>query len=181
MKRSNKITIAIIIFFTIIILIIVGREIAGLYFNKKFSKRPPPGVVVEIIKSKKFSQTLESYCTSLSNKTESYRIKKNELLEEIDFNRKIKKGNIIAKLKSANIIAPFSGILGKRGISESTLGSENSIILTLDDTSTIFCDLKIPEIYAGVIKKDLNLQAKFAAYKNNKYEYSIIPIHFFKF
>ena len=47
MKRSKKITIAIVIFFLIIALVVIGRYGVGLYFKKKFSKRPPPGVVVE--------------------------------------------------------------------------------------------------------------------------------------
>tara|TARA_Y100000294_G_scaffold140344_1_gene134070 strand:- start:67 stop:606 length:540 start_codon:yes stop_codon:yes gene_type:complete len=59
--------------------------------------------------------------------------------------------------------------LGKRGISESTLGSENSLILTLDDSSEVFSDLKIPEIYASILKKGLPIKAKFSAYKNKTY------------
>ena len=169
MKQSKKITIFIIIFFVIITTIIVGRQMVGLHFQKKFGKRPPPSVIVEVITKKKFSQKLESYCTSLSNKTKSYRIKKDELLEPINFNNKINKGDIIAKLTTGNIISSFSGILGKRGISESTLVSENTIILTLDDTSIIYCDLKIPEIYAAVIKKNLKLKAKFSAYRDKIY------------
>ncbi len=110
MKRSKKITIGIIIFFLLIALIIIGRYGAGLYFKKKFSKRPPPGVIVEIVSNKSFSQSLESYCTSLSSKTKSYKIKKNELLEPIKFNRKVNKGDIIAKLTNKTISAPFSGM-----------------------------------------------------------------------
>ena len=170
MKRSKKITIAIIIFFLAITLIIVGRYGIGLYFNKKFSKRPPPGVIVEVVTNKKFSQSLESYCTSLSSKTLSYKIKKNELLEPINFNNKVNKGDIIAKLSTKTIIAPFAGVIGKRGISESSLGSENTIILTLDDSRKILCDLKIPEVYAAVLKKDLKLRATFSAYKEKTYE-----------
>ena len=148
----------------------------GLYFKKKFSKRPPPGVVVEIVSSKNFSQSLESYCTSLSSKTSSYKIKKNELLEPINFNSKVNKGDVIAKLSSKIITAPFSGIIGKRGISGSSLGSENTIILTLDDSRKILCDLKIPETYAAVLKKDLKLKAKFSAYKDKSYEGKIESI-----
>ena len=96
MKRSTKITTFIIIFFLIIALIIIGRYAIGLYFKKKFSKRPPPGVVVEVVSNKKFNQSLESYCTSISVKTKSYLIKKDELLKPINFNKKINKGNIIA-------------------------------------------------------------------------------------
>jgi len=170
MKRSKKITIGIVIFFLLIALVIIGRYGVGLYFKKKFSKRPPPGVIVEIVTNKSFSQSLESYCTSLSSKTKSYKIKKNELIEPINFNRKVIKGDVIAKLTNKNITAPFSGILGKRGISGSSLGSENTIILTLDDSKKVLCDLKIPEVYAAVLKKDLNLNAKFSAYKNKIYK-----------
>ena len=176
MKRSKKITTFIIIFFLIIALIIIGRYAMGLYFKKKFSKRPPPGVVVEIVSSKNFSQSLGSYCTSLSSKTSSYKIKKNELLEPINFNSKVNKGDVIAKLSSKIITAPFSGIIGKRGISGSSLGSENTIILTLDDSRKILCDLKIPETYAAVLKKDLKLKAKFSAYKDKSYEGKIESI-----
>ena len=170
MKRSKKITTSIIIFFLVIALIIIGRYAIGLYFKKKFSKRPPPGVIVEIVSNKSFSQSLESYCTSLSSKTTSYKIKKNELLEPINFNTKVNKGEVVAKLSSKTIVAPFAGIIGKRGISGSSLGSENTIILTLDDSRKILCDLKIPEVYAAVLKKDLKLRAKFSAYKNKTYE-----------
>ena len=170
MKRSKKIALGIIVFFTIITIVIVGRYSVGLYFKKKFSKRPPPGVIVEIVANKDFSQTLESYCTSLSSKTISYKIKKNELLEPIKFDVKVKKGEVIARLAEKNILAPFVGILGKRGISDSSLGSENTIILTLDDSKKVLCDLKIPEVYAAVLKKDLKLRAKFSAYKDKTYE-----------
>ena len=176
MKRSKKITITIIIFFLVIALIIIGRHAMGLYFKKKFSKRPPPGVVIEVVSNKNFSQSLESYCTSLSSKTSSYKIKKNELSEPINFNTKVNKGDVVAKLLSKTIIAPFSGVIGKRGISGSSLGSENTIILTLDDTRKVLCDLKIPEVYASILKKDLELKAKFSAYKDKTYEGKIESI-----
>ena len=170
MKRSKKITTAIIIFFLIIALIIVGRYAIGLYFKKKFSKRPPPSVIVEVLANKSFSQSLESYCTSLSSKTASFKIRKDELLEQISFGKKVNKGDVIAKLSSKTVTAPFSGIIGKRGISGSSLGSENTIILTLDDFRKVLCDLKIPEVYTAILKKDLKLRATFSAYKDKTYE-----------
>ena len=170
MKRSKIITSVIIIFFLVIALIIIGRYAIGLHFKKKFSKRPTPGVIVEIVSNKSFSQSLESYCTSLSSKTTSYKIKKNELLEPINFDIKVNKGDVVAKLSSKTITAPFAGIIGKRGISESSLGSENTIILTLDDSKKILCDLKIPEVYVAILKKGLKLRATFSAYKDKTYD-----------
>lgn len=173
MKRSKKVTIGIIIFFIIVATVIGGRTAMGIYFKNKFGKRPPPGVMVEIVSEKKFSQTIESYCTALSSKTTSFKIKKSELVEPIDFEAKVKKGDIIARLSSKTIIAPFEGRIGTRGISSSILGTD-SIILTLDDSEKIFCDLQIPEVFAAVLKKDLKVNAKFLAYKDKLYEGIIV-------
>ena len=173
MKRSKKVTIGIIIFFIIIATVIGGRTAMGIYFSKKFGKRPPPGVIVEIVSEKKFSQTIESYCTALSSKTTSFKIKKSELVEPIDFEAKVKKGDIIARLSSKTIVAPFEGRIGTRGISSSILGTD-SIILTLDDSEKIFCDLQIPEVFAAVLKKDLKVNAKFLAYKDKLYRGIIV-------
>ena len=173
MKRSKKVTIGIIIFFIIVATVIGGRTAMGIYFKNKFGKRPPPGVIVEIVSEKKFSQTIESYCTALSSKTTSFKIKKSELVEPIDFEAKVKKGDIIARLSSKTIVAPFEGRIGTRGISSSILGTD-SIILTLDDSEKIFCDLQIPEVFAAVLKKDLKVNAKFLAYKDKLYEGIIV-------
>ena len=173
MKRSKKVTIGIITFFVIVATVIGGRTAMGIYFKKKFGKRPPPGVIVEIVSEKKFSQTIESYCTALSSKTTSFKIKKSELVEPIDFEAKVKKGDIIARLSSKTIMAPFEGRIGTRGISSSILGTD-SIILTLDDSEKIFCDLQIPEVFAAVLKKDLKVNAKFLAYKDKLYRGIIV-------
>tara|TARA_B100000949_G_scaffold231965_1_gene245119 strand:- start:382 stop:1248 length:867 start_codon:yes stop_codon:yes gene_type:complete len=173
MKRSKKVTIGIMIFFIIVATVIGGRTAMGIYFKNKFGKRPPPGVMVEIVSEKKFSQTIESYCTALSSKTTSFKIKKSELVEPIDFEAKVKKGDIIARLSSKTIMAPFEGRIGTRGISSSILGTD-SIILTLDDSEKIFCDLQIPEVFAAVLKKDLKVNAKFMAYKDKLYRGIIV-------
>ena len=148
---------------------IIGRTMIGIHFEKKFSKRSPPGLIVTTVKNYNFSQKLESFGTALPNKTKSFRLKKSDLLTPIKFNQEVKKGDIIANLKTGNIVAPFDGILGKRGLSDDVLVSESSIILTLDDSSIIFSDLKIPETYAAVIKKSLPIEATFSGYKNKKY------------
>ncbi len=172
MKRSKKVTVGIIIFFIIVATIIGGRTAMGVYFKKKFSKRPPPGVVVEIVSEKKFNKTIESYCTALSSKTISFKIKKSELLEPVKFIA-IKKGEVIAKLQDKTITAPFSGTIGTRGISSSILGTD-SMIVTLDDSKKILCDLQIPEVFAAVLKKGLRINAKFLAYKDKLYNGTVI-------
>ncbi len=96
MKRSTKITTIVIVFFLIITAVITARTMIGKHFQKKFSKRPPPGLIVSTIKDYNFSQRLETFGTALPNKTKSYRLKKSDLISPIQFNKKVKKGDVIA-------------------------------------------------------------------------------------
>ena len=169
MKRSTKITSIIIIFFLIITVVIVGRMMIGQHFAKKFGKRQPPGIIVTEVIYKDFSEKIESFGTAVSKKTESFRIKRSDLIAELNLKEYVKKGELIVKLKEKNIIAPFSGVLGYRGITGDILDSNNSIIITLDDNSVIYSDLKIPEIFAPVIKKGLPIKARFSGNKNKIY------------
>jgi membrane fusion protein (multidrug efflux system) len=166
MKRSTKITSVIFIIFIIIAGVIIARTMIASHFAKKFGKKPPPGIMVTQVTNQNFSEKIESFGTAISKKTESFRVKKNELNSELKLKDYIKKGEIIVKLKDRNIVAPFSGILGYRGLTEDTLGSENSIIITLDDSSIIYSDLKIPENFAPILKKGLPIEAKFSGNKN---------------
>ena len=170
MKRSTKITTIIIIFFLIIASVIIGRTMIGNHFKKKFSKRPPPSIIVSEVIKNEFSDNIESFGTAISKKNKTFRIEKSNLISDLNLKKFVKKGEIIVKLKSENIIAPFGGVLGVRGITEDVLGSENSIIVTLDDSSEIYVDLKIPENFATVIKKDLSVIAKFSGIKDKIYK-----------
>ena len=170
MKRSTKITTIIIIFFLIIASVIIGRTMIGNHFKKKFSKRPPPSIIVSEVIKNEFSDNIESFGTAISKKNKTFRIEKSNLISDLNLKKFVKEGEIIVKLKSENITAPFSGVLGVRGITEDVLGSENSIIVTLDDSSEIYVDLKIPENFATVIKKDLSVIAKFSGIKDKIYK-----------
>ena len=176
MKRSTKITSIIITFFLIITIVIVGRTMIGNHFAKKFSKRPPPGIIVKEVVYKSFSENIGSFGTAVSKRTESFRIKRNNLISELILRDYAKKGDLIVKLKDRNIIAPFDGVLGYRGITGDILGSDNSIIITLDDNSIIYSDLKIPENFATFIKKDLPIKAKFSGNKNKIYNGKVYAV-----
>ena len=169
MKRSTKVLSIVIIFFLIIATVIIGRTMIGNHFKKKFSKRPPPGIVVTEVIQEDFSEKISSFGTAVSKKTETFRIKKNELNSELKLEEYVNKGDLIVKLKDKSIVAPFNGVLGYRGLTDDVLGSDNSIIITLDDSSIIYCDLKIPENYASSIKKGLSVDVKFSGYKNKKF------------
>jgi len=176
MKRSTKITSIIIIFFLIITIVVVGRIMIGNHFAKKFGKRPPPGIIVTEVINTNFTEKIESFGTAVSKKNESFRVKRSDLLDELDLKDYVKKGDLIVKLKEKNIIAPFDGILGYRGITGDILDSNNSIIITLDDNSIIYSDLKIPEIFAPIIKKGLPIKAKFSGNKNKIYNGTVYAV-----
>ena len=176
MKKSTKITSVIITFFLIITIVIVGRTMIGNHFKKKFSKRPPPGIIVKEVSYKDFSEKIESFGTAVSKRTESFRIKKDDLTSELILKGYVKKGDLIVQLKDRNIVAPFDGVLGYRGITEDILGSDNSIIITLDDNSIIYSDIKIPETFASFIKKDLPVKVRFSGRKNKIYEGKIYAV-----
>ena len=176
MKRSTKITSTIVAFFLIITIVIVGRAMIGNHFKKKFSKRPPPGVIVKEVAYKSFSEKIESFGTAVSKRTESFRIKRDNLTSELILKDYVKKGDLIVKLKDRNIVAPFSGVLGYRGITGDILGSDNSIIITLDDNSIIYSDLKIPETFASFIKKGLPIKVNFSGNKNKSYSGEVYAV-----
>ena len=166
MKRSTKTISIIIIFFFIIAAVIVGRTMIGNHFKKKFSKIPPPGIIVTKVIQKEFSEKVDTFGTAISKRSETFKIKKDDLFEDLKLKNYVKKGEVLIKLKSGNIIAPFSGVLGYTGLTEDILVSNNIFIITLDDNSTIYSDIKIPENYSSFIKKGLPVEVKLSSFKN---------------
>ena len=164
MKKSTKIITTIIVFFLIIALVIIGRTMIGNHFKKKFSKRPPPGIIVTEVINEKFSEKLETFGTAISSKSKTFKIRKDQVSGEFKLKEKVKKGDLILDLESGNIVAPFSGVLGYTGLTEDIFVSDNIFIITLDDNSTIYSDIKIPESYAPFIKKGLPVEAKVSSY-----------------
>ena len=170
MKRSTKFISIILVFFLIIAIVIIGRTMIGNHFKKKFSKIPPPGIIVTQVVSKEFSEKIETFGTAISKRSKTFKIKKDDLVEDLKLKDFVKKGEILIKLKSGNILAPFSGVLGYTGLTEDTLVSNNIFIITLDDNSTIYSDIKIPENYSASIKKGLPVEVKLSSYKNKIFE-----------
>ena len=157
-------------FFLIIAIVIIGRTMVGNHFKKKFSKQPPPGIIVTEVVKKEFSEKIETFGTAISKKSETFKIKRDDLFEDLKLKDFVKKGEVLIKLKSGNIIAPFSGVLGYTGLTEDILLSNNIIIITLDDNSTIYSDIKIPENYSAYIKKGLPVEVKISSYKDKIFE-----------
>ena len=164
MKTSKKITIFLIILAIVIVSVIVARHFVGKHFQKKFSKYPPPGVIVEVVQSSNFFDSIETFGTALSKKNKNFRVKKSEILDEKTLIGKVfNEGEVLLRTKNEIIIAPFKGVLGKREIAQGVLGTE-SFILTLDDTSSIIMNIKIPEIYLKILKPGLIAEVRSDAY-----------------
>ena len=170
MKRSTKITSIIIIFFVVIAGVIVARTMIGMHFQKKFGKKQPPGIIVTTVNQKIFQNKVETFGTAVPIRTKAYNIEKYEIISPIKFNQKIKKGDVIAKLKTRNIIAPFDGVIGKRNFSDDIEVSESSIVINLEDASVLFVDVDIPEIYAPFITKGLTVDIKFSGNNEEIYK-----------
>jgi membrane fusion protein (multidrug efflux system) len=165
MKTSTKFKTFLTIFFIVILAIIAARHFIGLHFQKKFSVRPAPGVVVKEVEKSNFYKSIETFGTAISQKSKSYRVTKNDIVGNLNIeNRFVKKGEIIIALKNEkNIIADFEGKIGKREIAQGVLGS-NSLIITLDDLKKIIIDIKIPENYVGVLKPGLKAEITSSAF-----------------
>ena len=142
----------------------------GNHFKKKFSKRPPPGIIVTEVIEKEFSEKIETFGTAISKKSKTFKIKKDDLLEDLKLKSFVKKDEILIELKSGNIIAPFNGVLGYTGLTEDILVSNNIVIITLDDNSIIYSDIKIPENYSAYMKKGLPVDVKITSYKDKIYK-----------
>ena len=169
MKRSTKFISILLAFFLIIAIVIIGRTMIGNHFKKKFSKRPPPGIIVTEVVEKEFSEQIETYGTAISQKSKTFKIKKDDLFEDLKLKSFVKKGDVLIKLKSGDIVAPYSGVLGYTGLTEDILVSNNIFIITLDDNSTIYSDIKIPESYSASIKKGLPVDVTLSSFKDKTF------------
>ena len=170
MKRSTKTISFILIFFLIIATVIIGRTLIGNHFKKKFSKIPPPGIMVTEVIEKEFSDKVETFGTAISKKTKTFKIRNDDLIGDLKLKDFVKKGEILINLKSGNIVAPFDGMLGYTGLTEDILISNNIFVITLDDNSIIYSDIKIPENYSASIKKGLPVEIRLSSYKDKVFE-----------
>ena len=165
MKTTSKTKILLIIIFIVIFSIIAARHFVGLHFKKKFSVRPPPGVIVKTVEKSIFYKSIETFGTAIAQNSKTYRIKKEEIREKLNIEgRFVKVGDIIATLKNdEQVIAEIEGRLGKREIAQGVLGTD-SLIITLDDLKKIVIDIKVPENFVGILKPGLKAEISSTAF-----------------
>jgi membrane fusion protein (multidrug efflux system) len=161
MNTSKKIIIAVSIITLLVVAIIAGRMILNNVIQKKINETKPTEVVAQEVKKTEFYEKIETFGTALANQSFSIRIKKSELISSLEFDKNlmVQKNQLIAQLKNEKIIAPFSGRLGIREITPGILGGEDSIIATLDDIENIKLDIKVPESYSNILKRNLKIKA----------------------
>ena len=167
MKTTSKIKTLLIVIFIVIFSIIAARHFVGLHFKKKFSVRPPPGVIVKTVEKSIFYKSIETFGTAIAQNSKTYRIKKEEIREKLNIEgRFVKVGDIIATLKNdEQVIAEIEGRLGKREIAQGVLGTD-SLIITLDDLKKIVIDIKVPENFVGILKPGLKAEISSTQLKN---------------
>ena len=165
MKTTGKIKTLLIIIFIIIFSTIAARHFIGLHFKKKFSVRPPPGVIVKIVEKSTFYKSIETFGTAIAQNSKTYRIKKDEIKGKLNIEgRFVNVGDVIATLKNdEQVIAEIQGRLGKREIAQGVLGTD-SLIITLDDLKKIVIDIKVPENFVGILKSGLKAEISSTAF-----------------
>ncbi len=172
MKTKTKFFTILIIIIFVITSIIVGRAVMSNIISKKIkeARAKPVGIVATKVNKANFFDKLETFGTVIANRTYSIRIKKSELIRLIDLNnyKYIKKGTTIAVLTSGKVIAPFDGKIGKREITPGILGGDQTIIATLDDIKILKVDIKVPENYIKILKRNLKVEATTSAF-NEKF------------
>jgi len=161
MNTSKKIIIAVSIITFLVVVIIAGRMILNNVIQKKINETKPTEVVALEVKKTEFYEKIETFGTAIANQSFSIRIKRTELISSLEFDKNlmVQKNQLIAQLKNEKIIAPFSGRLGIREITPGILGGEDSIIATLDDIENIKLDIKVPESYSNILKRNLKIKA----------------------
>lgn len=84
--------------------------------------------------------------------------------------------SLVARLEDRLIQAPFSGMLGFRGVSEGTLVTPGSPITTLDDISVIKLDFSVPEVHLSLVSEGLALVAESSAFPDRRFPATVRTI-----
>ena len=64
---------------------------------------------------------------------------------------------ILAQLAKTAIIAPFTGVIGLKNISEGSVINSNSSIVSLVQVKPLFVEFSVPEKYSGLFKKGIKI------------------------
>ena len=76
----------------------------------------------------------------------------------------------LAKLSKTEIQAPFKGVLGLRKISAGAYVRPGDDIVTLEDTSSLKLDFRVPEMYLSKLKPNQELTLRVDAYPSDTFK-----------
>ena len=71
----------------------------AIILKKKFSKRPPPGIIVTEIVNDEFSEKVVTFGTAISSKSETFKIRKDNFKGELKLKNRVKKEMLYSSLK----------------------------------------------------------------------------------
>jgi len=108
----------------------------------------------------------------LSNDNLVSRADLDDALSRVDTARARFEG-VVANMSDRVIVAPFSGMLGFRNISEGSFVTPNTVITTLDDISTIKLDFTVAESYLAQLGSGLEIQANSIVYPGRPFVGSV--------
>ncbi|MCZ4338037.1 efflux RND transporter periplasmic adaptor subunit [Shewanella colwelliana] len=78
--------------------------------------------------------------------------------------------------KDRRILAPFSGRLGLRQVSQGSLVTPGTVITTLDDISTIKLDFSVPERFLAALVKGKEVEASAVAYDGELFKGKVVSV-----
>jgi multidrug efflux pump subunit AcrA (membrane-fusion protein) len=133
---------------------------------------PPPTPVVALEAGyDTFVDTIEAIGTARANESLVITAKMSETVRSINFTEgeTVKQGAVLVELTSTTLRAPFTGVLGLRGVSPGELVNPGDKIVTLDDISLIKVDFSVPETYLSALAPGQEIVAKTAAYPDRTF------------
>jgi membrane fusion protein (multidrug efflux system) len=77
---------------------------------------------------------------------------------------------VVARLRDRMIVAPFSGLLGFRQVSQGTMVSPNTAVTSIDDISVIKLDFTVPETFLGAMVPNARVVAESVSYPGRAFE-----------
>jgi len=94
-----------------------------------------------------------------------------------ELNRQIAENEAIkSRIEQTKLVAPFSGRIGLRYVSEGSYINPNTKVADLIDISTVKLNFAVPEKYMGIVKKGTKVKFTVAGIEKKEYEGTVYAI-----
>ncbi|MDM3870996.1 efflux RND transporter periplasmic adaptor subunit [Porticoccus sp. W117] len=81
-----------------------------------------------------------------------------------------------ASIQDRTLKAPFSGVLGLRRVSPGALVSPGTLIVTLDDVTTMKLDFSVPAIYLSVLQEGMDIAVTARVFEGRRFSGQVTTI-----